>query len=79
MLFTLLTHNCASRYVGNQIIKFADDMRVVGLIHRKDESMYREDVKHLESWIRVNNLVLSADKAKEMIIALQEPSSYFKF
>ena len=45
LLFTLLTHDCASRHVGNQIIKSADDTTVVGLIHRNEESMYREEVK----------------------------------
>ena len=44
LLFTLLTHDCASRHEGNQIIKFADDTTVVGLICRNDESMYREQV-----------------------------------
>ena len=68
LLFTLLTHDCASRHKGNQIIKFADDTTVVELIHRNYESMYREEVKHLEGWCRGNNLVLSADKTKEMVI-----------
>ena len=53
---------------GNQIIKYADDTTVVGLIHRNEESMYREEVKHLEGWCRENNLVLNAVKTKEMII-----------
>ena len=29
--------------------------------------MYREEVKRLEGWCRENNLVLNADKTKEMI------------
>ena len=41
---------------------------MVGLIYRNDESMYREEVKHLEGWCRENNLVLNAGKTKEMII-----------
>ena len=71
LLFTLLIHDCASRHKGNQIIKFADDTTVVGLIHRSKESIYREEVKHLEVWCRENNLVFNAGKTKEMVIDFQ--------
>ena len=64
----LVTHDCASRHQGNQIVKFEDDNTVVGLIHKNEESMYREEVKHLEGWCRENNLVLNEDKTEEMII-----------
>ena len=40
----LVTHDCASRHQGNQIVKFEDDNTVVGLIHKNEESMYREEV-----------------------------------
>ena len=43
LLVTLLTHDCASRHERKQIIKFTDDTVVVLLIHRNDESMYREE------------------------------------
>ena len=75
LLITLLTCDRASTYKGYQIIKFVDDTTVVGLSHRSDESMYREEVKHLEGWCRENNLVLSADRAKEMIIGGHSPST----
>ena len=68
LLFTLLTHDCASRHKENQIIKFVDDTTMVGLIHRNDELMNREEVKHLEGWCRENNVALNVDKTKEMII-----------
>ena len=64
----MLTHDCASRHEGNRLIKFADDTTVMGLIHRNDVSMHREEVKHLQGWCRENNLVLDADKIKEMVI-----------
>ena len=48
LLSTLLTHDSAPRHKGNQIIKFAYDTTLVGLIHKNEESMYREEVKHLE-------------------------------
>lgn len=48
LLFTLSTHNCASRHKDNLIVKFGDDTTVVGLIHNNDESRYREEVELLE-------------------------------
>ena len=67
LLFTLLTHDCASRHEGNQINKSAADTTGVGLIYKNEESMYREEVKHLEGRSRENNLALDADEKKEMI------------
>ena len=67
LLFKMPTHDCASRQEGNEIIKVADDTTVVGLFHKNEESMYREEVKHLEGWCREKNLMLNAYKAKEMI------------
>lgn len=37
-------------------------------IHGNEESMYRDEVRHLEGWCRKNNLLLNVDKTKEMII-----------
>ncbi|GAA6109013.1 uncharacterized protein LOC113663549 isoform X1, partial [Tachysurus ichikawai] len=47
LLFTLLTHDCAAMHRSIHIIKFADDMTVVGLISKNDESAYREEVQQL--------------------------------
>ncbi|XP_062903643.1 uncharacterized protein LOC134346246 [Mobula hypostoma] len=47
LLFTLLTHDCAATHSSNQIIKFADDMTMVCLISKNDESAYREEVQRL--------------------------------
>ncbi|KAK1788502.1 hypothetical protein P4O66_016924 [Electrophorus voltai] len=41
---------------SNHIIKFADDTTVVGLINKDNESAYREEVRELVSWCKVNNL-----------------------
>ncbi|KAK1801367.1 hypothetical protein P4O66_023040, partial [Electrophorus voltai] len=67
LLFTLLTHDCAAMHSSNHIIKFTDDTTVVGLIN-KDESAYREEVRELVSWCKVNNLYLNVDKTKEMVV-----------
>ncbi|KAF7711715.1 gastrula zinc finger protein XlCGF28.1-like [Silurus meridionalis] len=37
LLFTLLTHNCVATHSSNHIIKFANDMTMVGLISKNDE------------------------------------------
>ncbi len=38
LLFTLLTHDCIAKSSYNNIIKFADDTTVVGLIRNNDET-----------------------------------------
>ena len=68
LLYTLLTHDCVPRHKNNMIVKFADDTTVVGLIHGNEESYYREEVNLFERWCRDNNLVLNAEKTKEMIV-----------
>ncbi|KAK3557255.1 hypothetical protein QTP70_026081, partial [Hemibagrus guttatus] len=66
LLFTLLTHDCAAMHSSNH--KFADDMNVVGLISKNDESAYREEVQHLTAWCKANSLSLNVDKTKEMVV-----------
>ena len=51
-----------------QIIKFADDKTVVGLITNNDEAAYREEVRALGVWCQENNLTLNVNKTKEMIV-----------
>ncbi|KAK1802673.1 hypothetical protein P4O66_004309 [Electrophorus voltai] len=68
LLFTLLTHDCAAMYSSNHIIKFTDDTTTVGLISKNEESAYREEVRELVSWSKVNNLYLNVDKTKEMVV-----------
>ncbi|KAK1805899.1 hypothetical protein P4O66_012946 [Electrophorus voltai] len=53
---------------SNYITKFTDDTTVVGLISEDDESAYREEVRELVSWCKVNNLYLNVDKTKEMVV-----------
>ena len=56
LLYTLLTHDCVPRHKNNMII------------HKNEESSYREEVNLFESWCRDNNLVLNAEKTKEMFV-----------
>ncbi|KAK1802553.1 hypothetical protein P4O66_004209 [Electrophorus voltai] len=53
---------------SNHIIKFTDDTTVVGLINKDNKSAYREEVRELVSWCKVNNLYLNVDKTKEMVV-----------
>ncbi|KAK1795587.1 hypothetical protein P4O66_001079 [Electrophorus voltai] len=67
LLFTLLTHDCATMHILIYIFKLTDDTTVVGLISEDDESAYREEVRELVCWCKVNNLHLNVDKTKEML------------
>ncbi|KAK3508787.1 hypothetical protein QTP70_007628 [Hemibagrus guttatus] len=75
LLFTLLTHDCAAMHSSNQIIKFADDTTVVGLISKNDESAYREEVQRLTAWCKDNNLSLNVEKTKEMVVDFRRAQS----
>ncbi|KAK3537789.1 hypothetical protein QTP70_018943, partial [Hemibagrus guttatus] len=75
LLFTLLTHDCAAMHSSNHIIKFADDMTVVGLISNNDESAYREEVQRLTAWCKANNLSLNMEKMKEMVVDFRRAQS----
>ena len=45
LLYSLFTHYCVTTHISNSIIKFADDITVVGLITNNNEMAYREKVK----------------------------------
>ena len=49
-------------------LKFADVTTVVGLIRDNNNTVYREEVKHLVDWYKTNNLALNIDKTKEIIV-----------
>ncbi|KAI4905911.1 hypothetical protein NFI96_012457 [Prochilodus magdalenae] len=67
-LFSLFTHDCKPVNDSNIIIKFADDTTVIGLIKDSDEAAYREEVDRLAEWCDTNNLLLNAEKTKEIIV-----------
>ena len=60
LLYSLFTYYC--------VAKHADDPTVVGLVTNNNETAYREEVKALEMWCQENNLSLSVNKTKEMIV-----------
>ncbi|XP_059829764.1 uncharacterized protein LOC132396201 [Hypanus sabinus] len=75
LLFTLLTHDCASTHSSNHIIKFTDDTTVVGLISKNDESAYREGLQRLTDLCRAYNLSLNVNKTKEMVVDFRRARS----
>ncbi|KAK1804796.1 hypothetical protein P4O66_003643 [Electrophorus voltai] len=44
------------------------DTVVMGLISANNERAYLEEIKHLENWCQVNNLLLNVSKTKELIM-----------
>ncbi|KAK3534942.1 hypothetical protein QTP70_002022 [Hemibagrus guttatus] len=75
LLFILLTHDCAAIHSSNHIIKFTDDMTMVGLISKNHESAYREEVQRLTAWCKANNLSLNVEKTKEMVVDFRRAQS----
>ncbi len=54
LLYSLYTHDCMSSHSSNSIIKFADDIVVLGLISNNDETAYLDEVERLASWCQDN-------------------------
>ncbi len=72
LLFSLYTNDCTSKDPSVKLLKFADDTTLMGLIQDGDESAYRQEVKELAVWCRLNNLELNMLKTVEMIGASGE-------
>ncbi|KAL0204575.1 hypothetical protein M9458_002593, partial [Cirrhinus mrigala] len=75
LLFTVLTHDCTAEFSSNQIIKFADDTTMVGLISNNDETPYREEVAQLVEWCGANNLSLNVSKTKKVVMDFRRESA----
>ncbi|KAK3559821.1 hypothetical protein QTP86_020993, partial [Hemibagrus guttatus] len=68
LLFSLYTNDCTSKHTSVKLLKFADDITVIGLIQDEDESTYRQEVEQLAVWCSHNNLELNTLKTVEMIV-----------
>ncbi|KAK3546968.1 hypothetical protein QTP86_007292 [Hemibagrus guttatus] len=68
LLYSLYTYNCVATSSSTNIIKFADDTAVVGLISNIDETPFLEEIKNLETWHQDNNLLLNVSKTKELLV-----------
>ncbi len=56
------------------VVKFADDTTVIGLITDNDETAYREEVSTLTKWCQENHLSLNIDKTKELVVDFRRQS-----
>ncbi|KAL6479062.1 hypothetical protein MHYP_G00124950 [Metynnis hypsauchen] len=68
ILYALYTYDCVPTHSSNTIVKFVDDMTVVGLISGGDENAYRSEIQGLAEFCSGNNLTLNSSKTKELII-----------
>ena len=75
LLYSLFTNDCVSHHESVQLIKFADDTTVEGIISAGDESAYRQEVDNLVSWGADNSLELNTSKTKEMIVDFRKNPS----
>ena len=64
MLYFLFTYDCVSCHESTEILKFADDTSVQGLITTADESEYRDQLNKLISSCSEKNLELNVNKTK---------------
>ena len=65
MLYSLFTYDCVSCHESTQILKFADDNTVLGLIINSDESEYYDQVNKFITWCSENNLELNVKKTND--------------
>lgn len=66
----MLTHDCTAKIISNHI-KFANDITVLSLITKKDETHYREKVAQLGEWCGTNILSLNVRKTKKVVMKLR--------
>ncbi|KAK3523642.1 hypothetical protein QTP70_005833 [Hemibagrus guttatus] len=57
--------------VSIDLLKFADNTTVIGLIQDGDESAYRQEIEQLAAWCSLNNLELNMLKTVEMIVVFR--------
>ncbi len=62
LLFSLYTNNCTSSHQSVKLLKFAYDIGFIGVISGVDE------IDHLVTWCRLNNLELSTLNTVQMIV-----------
>ena len=49
-------------------MKFVDDTNIIGWFSNNDESSYREEINNLAVWCTENNVLVSVNKTKELIV-----------
>lgn len=67
LLFILYTNGLISYSNNCYFLKYADDTAILGLITDNDETSYLSEINHCINWCEDNNLLLNANKTKELI------------
>ncbi len=68
VLSPLLFYLYMNDYTSKELLKFADDTTLIGLIQDGGESAYRQEVKEMAVWCSLNNLGLNTLKKVEVIV-----------
>lgn len=66
-LSSLFTHYCRPVHSSIDIIKFADDITVIGLIRNNDELAFGEEVERLAMWCETINCCLTHTKQRSSL------------
>ena len=67
-LFTIYTSDIRSNYSSCQIVKYADDTALIGLIDKDDNVAYLKQIQEFVDYCDENFLLLNVSKTKELII-----------
>ena len=73
-LFTVYTSDIRSEYESCQIVKYADDTALIGLICKDDSAAYLKQVQKFVDYCDDNFLLLNVSKTKELVIDFRKKS-----
>jgi len=68
LLYSLFTNDWVSHHESFQLVKFAVNTTIEGIIVNSDESEYLQEVNGFVSWCKHNNLELNTAKTEEMVV-----------
>ncbi|PIK55917.1 hypothetical protein BSL78_07187 [Apostichopus japonicus] len=67
VLFCLYTNDCKISSDQCNIIKYADDTVLTGLLYNNDSSAFVSEVQKFVAWCKSNSLMLNINKTKELV------------
>ena len=69
VLFSIFTDDLRSYHPGIKLLKYADDMAIIGLLnHSETEHFYHQFIGDFTAWCDTNQLIINSSKTKEMIL-----------
>lgn len=75
LLFSLFTNEFSINFSNFKLIKYADDMALVGLLQKSDsygEASYLAHIKALETWCKDSQLEINVSKTKEFVVCKKQ-------